>query len=203
MYDWSFSSRQAYVIRTRMFQLLLKGCTIEARKRSSSMLIPTVSVVVERMYDWSCLSLLTQFHQESFSCCWKDVRLKRGYGGQESDDQRFQLLLKGCTIEAVGIYRYEIFDTGFQLLLKGCTIEALLRLIIPIEFSSFSCCWKDVRLKLRFNHSINNELIKFQLLLKGCTIEACDDEGDKRYIAKFQLLLKGCTIEALQILSWS
>ena len=34
-------------------------------------------------------------------------------------------------------------------------------------------------------------------LLKGCTIEACDDEGDKRYIAKFQLLLKGCTIEAV------
>ena len=56
-------------------------------------------------------------------------------------------------------------------------------------------------MKLRFNHSINNELIKFQLLLKGCTIEACADEGDKRYIAKFQLLLKGCTIEALQILS--
>ena len=37
----------------------------------------------------------------------------------------FQLLLKGCTIEA---NRYnaddEIVD-GFQLLLKGCTIEAI------------------------------------------------------------------------------
>ena len=200
MYDWSFSSRQAYVIRTRMFQLLLKGCTIEARKRSSSMLIPTVSVVVERMYDWSCLSLLTQFHQESFSCCWKDVRLKRGYGGQESDDQRFQLLLKGCTIEAVGIYRYEIFDTGFQLLLKGCTIEALLRLIIPIEFSSFSCCWKDVRLKLyKFCHDLN--LVGFSCCWKDVRLKLFSAAAMVRD-NEFQLLLKGCTIEAPKPTDW-
>ena len=35
----------------------------------------------------------------------------------------FQLLLKGCTIEAaLDIKKY--FDEEFQLLLKGCTIEA-------------------------------------------------------------------------------
>ena len=34
----------------------------------------------------------------------------------------FQLLLKGCTIEAVSILRGRVLK--FQLLLKGCTIEA-------------------------------------------------------------------------------
>ena len=147
MYDWSFSSRQAYVIRTRMFQLLLKGCTIEARKRSSSMLIPTVSVVVERMYDWSCLSLLTQFHQESFSCCWKDVRLKQSV----SIVMRFSIRGFSCCWKDV---RLKLNERNFAL------VEV-----------SFSCCWKDVRLKLG-RGSICSSPMAFQLLLKGCTIEA-------------------------------
>ena len=60
----------------------------------------------------------------------------------------FQLLLKGCTIEAISENRFGKSTELFQLLLKGCTIEApqCLRASCP------RC--------------------SFQLLLKGCTIEA-------------------------------
>ena len=59
----------------------------------------------------------------------------------------FQLLLKGCTIEAAK-QCMDAFDAMFQLLLKGCTIEAL-------------------------SDGTAEMLIReFQLLLKGCTIEA-------------------------------
>ena len=59
----------------------------------------------------------------------------------------FQLLLKGCTIEAV-IRSLVVSCLRFQLLLKGCTIEAMR----PV--------WRE------------KTYDKFQLLLKGCTIEA-------------------------------
>ena len=60
---------------------------------------------------------------------------------------KFQLLLKGCTIEAA-LDEVILRDWRFQLLLKGCTIEARsMRNLHAYEF------W-------------------FQLLLKGCTIEA-------------------------------
>ena len=36
----------------------------------------------------------------------------------------FQLLLKGCTIEAISENRFGKSTELFQLLLKGCTIEA-------------------------------------------------------------------------------
>ena len=38
----------------------------------------------------------------------------------------FQLLLKGCTIEAISENRFGKSTELFQLLLKGCTIEAAL-----------------------------------------------------------------------------
>ena len=62
----------------------------------------------------------------------------------------FQLLLKGCTIEAESTRATAPIDM-FQLLLKGCTIEA----------------YAEYRYK--------PSMITFQLLLKGCTIEAKSD----------------------------
>ena len=84
------------------FQLLLKGCTIEASKFMATAQIKLrVSVVVERMYDWSL--------QTAESCI---------------PASGFQLLLKGCTIEAVRCSVWTNRHSPFQLLLKGCTIEA-------------------------------------------------------------------------------
>ena len=40
------------------------------------------------------------------------------------DEYVFQLLLKGCTIEAKSSIEEKLNDYVFQLLLKGCTIEA-------------------------------------------------------------------------------
>ena len=60
----------------------------------------------------------------------------------------FQLLLKGCTIEAISENRFGKSTELFQLLLKGCTIEAYFLLYTLSPPTSF------------------------QLLLKGCTIEA-------------------------------
>ena len=60
----------------------------------------------------------------------------------------FQLLLKGCTIEALLRDSSWLNCVTFQLLLKGCTIEAC-----------------DDEGDKRY-------IAKFQLLLKGCTIEA-------------------------------
>ena len=52
----------------------------------------------------------------------------------------FQLLLKGCTIEADFKAKLENDDELFQLLLKGCTIEATISLSFSIRQPSFSCC---------------------------------------------------------------
>ena len=85
----------------------------------------------------------------------------------------FQLLLKGCTIEAHTDIFVDFFFKWFQLLLKGCTIEAL-------------------------GNRTHLSNLEFQLLLKGCTIEAVYFvQRDAR--RKFQLLLKGCTIEAVKL----
>ena len=43
---------------------------------------------------------------------------------------KFQLLLKGCTIEALMMSLISSIVSRFQLLLKGCTIEAILSEII-------------------------------------------------------------------------
>ena len=209
------------------FQLLLKGCTIEAENWNHHLHALHVSVVVERMYDWSfsdidqisvknfvsvvvermydwsqlqeyvedyggfsccwkdvrlkladflrlvlclpCFSccwkdvrlkLLTRFYVSTtrygFSCCWKDVRLKLWCGNVNINWLSFQLLLKGCTIEALKIIAHWLPIFAFQLLLKGCTIEALIVIFVILLTPCFSCCWKDVRLKLR-NQLIENK----------------------------------------------
>ena len=84
----------------------------------------------------------------SFSCCWKDVRLKLSIVLWWSLLNQFQLLLKGCTIEASFSLR-SLSEVMFQLLLKGCTIEAFRLIREEVKWLSFSCCWKDVRLKLK------------------------------------------------------
>ena len=148
------------------------------------------------MYDWS---LMTSFKRaacsDCFSCCWKDVRLKRHTTWSGNPSCSFQLLLKGCTIEAVELgrmhllpvsfsccwkdvrlklrilYQQTLLKKQFQLLLKGCTIEARLKMLTHFYLLCFSCCWKDVRLKPQ-GVSLDADVVKFQLLLKGCTIEA-------------------------------
>ena len=130
------------------FQLLLKGCTIEAFYWMSFPPYRWVSVVVERMYDWSRT-------RQRLSLLWiaVSVVVERMYDWSHTDVSvqlffnRFQLLLKGCTIEAnitvrskhsdnVSVVVERMYDwswpalhvpsgnTSFQLLLKGCTIEA-------------------------------------------------------------------------------
>ena len=154
-----------------LFQLLLKGCTIEARLRNLQ--YPwhhEVSVVVERMYDWSFIALVSL----AFNV--------------------FQLLLKGCTIEASPA---PIFWKPISF--SCCWKDVRLKLIsekIRNGLTRFSCCWKDVRLKRRNSRRSRYREWWFQLLLKGCTIEA-SHPGFIKFLARvFQLLLKGCTIEA-------
>ena len=83
-----------------------------------------VSVVVERMYDWSSSGRECSGTSMRFSCCWKDVRLKR---------EKLHVLFKSWGVSVVVERMYDwsgisekIFEVaeGFQLLLKGCTIEA-------------------------------------------------------------------------------
>ena len=52
----------------------------------------------------------------------------------------FQLLLKGCTIEAPRTSSSNWNDAEFQLLLKGCTIEATVVPNVGLVPKSFSCC---------------------------------------------------------------
>ena len=99
-----------------MFQLLLKGCTIEAVQSEWSK-FNLVSVVVERMYDWSKIISTQKRLAKSFSCCWKDVRLKQTADSFQVRGEGFQLLLKGCTIEAPKPtdWKQMIFDSWFLI----------------------------------------------------------------------------------------
>ena len=157
---------------------MLKGCTIEA-----------INFVKDHFEElgfsccWKdvrlkrCVEIGLPCNRIGFSCCWKDVRLKPAPGVCRRL-WRFQLLLKGCTIEAGWFSPAGPLSPLFQLLLKGCTIEALnalLRIYDPI---------------------------RFQLLLKGCTIEALKIIAHWLPIFAFQLLLKGCTIEAPKPTDW-
>ena len=98
------------------FQLLLKGCTIEAVQSEWSK-FNLVSVVVERMYDWSKIISTQKRLAKSFSCCWKDVRLKQTADSFQVRGEGFQLLLKGCTIEAPKPtdWKQMIFDSWFLI----------------------------------------------------------------------------------------
>ena len=92
-----------------------------------------VSVVIERMYDWSLFLLQSKSVRFCFSCYWKNVRLKRGKD-----------------------YIMSLGNFLFQLLLKECTIEAENLPPFGSLIPSFSCYWKNVRLKLR-NQLIENK----------------------------------------------
>ena len=173
MYDWSGTYQRLLDLMYR-FQLLLKGCTIEATYWGFLRWCCEVSVVVERMYDWSCMTFVTA----------KNLRT-------------FQLLLKGCTIEAKISSRESVDFSLFQLLLKGCTIEAWTKKLKRLLTNSFSCCWKDVRLKP------HNGRQRYPRNHVSVVVERMYDWSCKRtgpfccIRIQFQLLLKGCTIEAL------
>ena len=131
-----------------------------------------VSVVVERMYDWSTTKCVKFFSSSCFSCCWKDVRLKRKCDYRRAEfSRRFSCCWKDVRLKLLDTTKNEVEKKGFsccwkdvrlkpvvlttvrfanlfQLLLKGCTIEAGSTGTIPYINTSFSCCWKDVRLKL-------------------------------------------------------
>ena len=180
-------------IRPR-FQLLLKGCTIEAAHWLPFSLIPycfsccwkdvrlkpdevieflrqlPVSVVVERMYDWSAHWLPFSLSIYCFSCCWKDVRLKPIKLTLSHEAYSFSCCWKDVRLKQ-SLAEKEFGSKRFQLLLKGCTIEADKCSYSGARYPGFSCCWKDVRLKLKLVFNTTRSL-KFQLLLKGCTIEA-------------------------------
>ena len=154
------------------FQLLLKGCTIEAETVITFKQQTSVSVVVERMYDWSFDNIFVDIELFGFSCCWKDVRLKPSRILHKSTQRiQFQLLLKGCTIEATLTFSSSLYYSLFQLLLKGCTIEAR-RLYIPRNNAwSFSCCWKDVRLKHTLVVIINEKTVCFSCCWKDVRLK--------------------------------
>ena len=53
-----------------------KNVRLKLGCESESNLCHAVSVVVERMYDWSICNAALSYLGQSFSCCWKNVRLK-------------------------------------------------------------------------------------------------------------------------------
>ena len=133
----------------------------------------SVSVVVERMYDWSrTVCRFWSREYSCFSCCWKDVRLKPESTDLPSKLKRFQLLLKGCTIEAAMESRF----------MKSWTVSVVVERMYD---------WSFIEARR------SNYFRMFQLLLKGCTIEAQRWGWQQNCHNRFQLLLKGCTIEAL------
>ena len=93
--------------------------------------------------------------ERGFSCYWKNVRLKLTTEDCKLKSSKFQLLLKECTIEAnsSGVGGSTL---RFQLLLKECTIEAADGSSFEAVSVCFSCYWKNVRLKLR-NQLIENK----------------------------------------------
>ena len=171
MYDWS-QHIQASNYHFQQFQLLLKGCTIEACLMDSLPASITcfsccwkdvrlkqfsfwtdrerckVSVVVERMYDWSTLPAVAARSILSFSCCWKDVRLKPLGANLLAITRSVSVVVERMYDWSRVIPDDAAEGKKFQLLLKGCTIEANLLLRIKLAITCFSCCWKDVRLKL-------------------------------------------------------
>ena len=123
MYDWSFLL--THETTTTKFQLLLKGCTIEAIWR-----------------------ILLSCAVRGFSCCWKDVRLKPEILVESLHVPLFQLLLKGCTIEAKDAQGNVKTTTRFSCCWKDVRLKRWQAKHLSCPCPCFSCCWKDVRLKL-------------------------------------------------------
>ena len=112
--------------------------------------IHNVSVVVERMYDWSAALSCTLEKIRSFSCCWKDVRLKQIVVFWRYVDYYVSVVVERMYDWSQSSRRGSIWGSAFQLLLKGCTIEAGNAISYYGNDLGFSCCWKDVRLKLNW-----------------------------------------------------
>ena len=236
----------AIVKNLRTFQLLLKGCTIEALLSFVMIVYLYVSVVVERMYDWSLIGAFLSIYllvfqlllkgctieaeynrynadeDVGFSCCWKDVRLKRMTSAIVKNLRTFQLLLKGCTIEALLsfvmiVYLYvsvvveRMYDWSFIHIIE-----------LPFATAGFSCCWKDVRLKqhklkppflkpfcfsccwkdVRLKQHLHAKLRPVQAGFSCCWKDVRLKHSGQPSIVilhMFQLLLKGCTIEAMSV----
>ena len=86
---------------SKSFSCYWKNVRLKRRRCSWVFERGPVSVVIERMYDWSSIngncSVQGNF---CFSCYWKNVRLKRISLEAWRLISKFQLLLKECTIEA-------------------------------------------------------------------------------------------------------
>ena len=146
MYDWSLLAARCRWSYSE-FQLLLKGCTIEAA-------------------DFS----INAWHSAGFSCCWKDVRLKLYCKKNATrDDRSFSCCWKDVRLKPRAEAKRFAAEC-FSCCWKDVRLKHLRTMYIA-AFWGFSCCWKDVRLKLtlKFDPTIPT---MFQLLLKGCTIEA-------------------------------
>ena len=134
MYDWStrYSVGHSWVLR---FSCCWKDVRLKLDKRARPASRQRVSVVVERMYDWSYIPrYCNERINECFSCCWKDVRLKLS-----------SLAVARTLSLLVSVVVERMYDWS-RLILTRNTQQGL----------SFSCCWKDVRLKLR-NQLIENK----------------------------------------------
>ena len=171
MYDWS-QHIQASNYHFQQFQLLLKGCTIEACLMDSLPASITcfsccwkdvrlkqfsfwtdrerckVSVVVERMYDWSTLPAVAARSILSFSCCWKDVRLKPLGANLLAITRSVSVVVErmydwslDLSINATNLIVSVVVERMYDWSLSQCVFNCAL--------SCFSCCWKDVRLKLK------------------------------------------------------
>ena len=140
----------------RRFQLLLKECTIEAWRLCVKNQPRFVSVVIERMYDWSPTEAAQMTPKEV------SVVIERMY------DWSSKLAQLEAEVNSVSVVIERMYDWSgtlldihgnsntFQLLLKECTIEAKLTQTFIENVERFSCYWKNVRLKLR-NQLIENK----------------------------------------------
>ena len=123
MYDWSVLCDGGS--DGKGFQLLLKGCTIEA--------------------PWQRFE---NSGSSSFSCCWKDVRLKPSI-------PTFITYQAPVSVVVERMYDWSLMETMLTPLgevsvvverMYDWSLMHVLRIIA--WFFCFSCCWKDVRLKL-------------------------------------------------------
>ena len=200
MYDWS-NLAHFVVVRCTRFQLLLKGCTIEAYFLLYTLSPPTSfqlllkGCTIEAKDAQGNVKTTTRF-----SCCWKDVRLKR-----------WQAKHLSCPCPC------------FSCCWKDVRLKLTTDWIQPLSIlCSFSCCWKDVRLKLRPANPLRYWRTGFSCCWKdvrlkpfhrreffsshsvSVVVERMYDWSVSRYwlppaAMKFQLLLKGCTIEAISV----
>ncbi len=116
---------RSLVVSCFRFQLLLKECTIEAWRLCVKNQPRFVSVVIERMYDWSvplrsapsCSNQVSVVIERMYDWSWEP-------NFNTVVSSKFQLLLKECTIEAFSSHSGQHKHMLFQLLLKECTIEA-------------------------------------------------------------------------------